>query len=111
MTKNRLILLVTSILLFCALVFLILFFSPDFQLSFMDISIPIIYPFFLLFCTFLLTLLTVLLRSIHHGVLIALFATLVLIFRLNGLTHPFFLVILAGIFLMLELAFAKGKRK
>lgn len=113
--KKNILLLITSILLLICLTFLIFTFPPTYQfpisIANLHENVSILYLFFILLCSFLFCFITFLFKSIVHGILIAIFITLYLIFRLNGLTDPFFLILLAAICLTLELAFAQSKRR
>jgi hypothetical protein len=59
--------------------------------------------FFILLALFLFSSGTYVFKSKTHGILIASFAVIYLIFRLSNLTNPFFLILLAALFLTLEL--------
>jgi hypothetical protein len=59
--------------------------------------------FFILLALFLFSSGTYVFKSKTHGILIASFAVIYLVFRLSNLTNPFFLILLAALFLTLEL--------
>ena len=69
---------------------------------------PVIFFFFLLAIT-LFSFVSYLFKSIKHGSLAAAFVIGYLLFRINGLTHPLFLILLIALFLTLELLFANKK--
>lgn len=96
-----------SILSLASIASLVYLYPPDLKF---EIGPPaggfkfqILYAFFLFVFIFLFSTGTYLFKSKKHGVLIGLFVPLYLIMRLNNLTHPFFFILLAGIFLTLEL--------
>jgi hypothetical protein len=113
--KRPLPLLIIGILSLTALFYLIYFFSPDINITFPAvalvlpgsiskyINIPPVDVFFILLTIFLFSLGSYVFKSIKHGILIAGFAVTYLIFRLNHLTNPFFLVLLLALFFVLEL--------
>ncbi|HSA83865.1 MAG TPA: hypothetical protein VLF20_03180 [Patescibacteria group bacterium] len=110
--KRSIVLLIISILSFLALAYLIFFISPDYQLlvprsfSVVGSSLIFFFPLLFLFC---FSLITYLFKSKTHGLLVGLFVITFLLFRLSNLTHPFFFILLAGLFLTLELFFAHRK--
>jgi len=67
------------------------------------LQIPTVIVFFLLLALFLFSLGSYLFKSKIHGALIAMFVIIYLLFRLNNLTHPFFLVLLLALFFTLEM--------
>ena len=93
-----------------SLLYLIFYQPPNLQIHLMTLSLSILLFFFVALFCFLLSLGSLALRSTKHGILLGLFAVSYLIMRLNSLTHPFFLLLLLGIFLALELLFI-GRRK
>jgi hypothetical protein len=88
---------------------LLFFLSPTFQFSVGFTSLSIFPLFFVFLFLFLFSLVAVLSRSKKHGILLGLFVDSYLLLRLEKLTHPFFLVLLAAIFLALELLFTRRK--
>lgn len=111
--KRSLLLLFASILSFLALAGLIYFSPPTSSLTSSQIvgnislisfiHIPSLFLFFVLLALFLFCIGTYIFKSKKHGVLIALFVIIYLLFRLNHLTHPFFLVLLLALFFTLEM--------
>jgi hypothetical protein len=101
--KRSLKFLVLSILSLFVLSALILFFPPGWILDIGYWKLEILYVFFPLLFLFLFFIGTYLFKSKKHGFFIGLFVMLYLIMRLNSLTHPFFFILLAGLFLTLEL--------
>jgi hypothetical protein len=113
--KRPLLLLFISIFSFVALGCLIYFSSPataimlphtismlpETVVSF--IQIPPLILFFLLLTVFLFSAGSYIFKSKKHGILIAIFVITYLLFRLNNLTHPFFLILLLALFFTLEM--------
>jgi hypothetical protein len=103
--------LLSGIVSFGILGALIFFVPPSFQLSISGVSLSILPLFFVLLFVGLFCLGTLALKTIKHGILLGSFFVCYSIMRLNGLTHPFFLLLLFGIFLALELLFVGSKKK
>lgn len=113
--KRPLLLLFVGILSFIGLGSLIYFVSPDVTLSVPQtwanlptvfvsfVHIPILIAFFSLLALFLFSVTTYIFKSKKHGILLAIFVTTYLLFRLNHLTHPFFLILLLALFFTLEM--------
>ncbi len=106
---RSLLFIVTALLSCAGFVFLISFFPPDYQLTFFGLKLSILSLFFTLLFLVLFCAGTVLLKSKTQGLLISLFVICYLLFRLNNFTHPFFFVLLASLFLTLELLFTYKK--
>ncbi|MBI4096363.1 MAG: hypothetical protein HY425_01465 [Candidatus Levybacteria bacterium] len=110
-------LLVTSLLSLAGIIFLINFYSPSAQFSLplgalakggiFNFQFSILSVFFLLFFTFLLSLITYLLRSSRRAFLIGFLTIIYLIFRMLNLNSPYFLLLLIALFVSLELFFKK----
>ncbi len=90
---------------------LIYFFPPDYQITLYQLTIPILYPFFLVVFLTIYFLINNLFRSKKHGLLLASFTIVYLLFRLNNLTHPIFLALLIGLFLIAEILFTRPKNQ
>jgi len=73
------------------------------------IEIPTMILFFLLLALFLFGTGSYIFKSKIHGVLISAFVIIYLIFRLNHLTNPFFLILLLALFVTLELFVSNRK--
>jgi len=81
----------------------IIYLSPDSNIPFMNVQFAtLILFFYLLFCMFFFWV-TLITKSKAHGILIASFFVIYLLFRLNNLTNPFFLILLLALFVMMEL--------
>jgi hypothetical protein len=99
--------------LFIIFIFLLLgliyFYPPEYKFQIFGYRLSVISLFFplLFFITYSLT--AYLSKSSKHGVLAGLFIVFFLIFRLTNLTHPFFFLLLASLFLILELLFSYRK--
>jgi len=87
----------------------IYYIPPAYQFQISNFKFQIIYVFFALLFCLLTSAGALVFRSFKHGILIALFVCLFLIFRLNDLTHPFFVFMLAALFVTLELFFSYRK--
>lgn len=82
---------------------------PTTQYSLLSIPLSILLLFFpLVFCFFFFTIAAIF-RSRLHGALVASFVTLYLLFRISSLTHPFFFILLAALFLAIELMLANRR--
>jgi len=87
-------------------IYLIVFFSPNFQFSIFNFQLPIL-PVFLLFSSFLLFFFSsFLLNNTRRGIFIGLFGSVYLLLRLLDLTHIFFLIMLLILFTTLEMFFS-----
>ncbi len=87
-------------------IYLIIFFSPDFQFSIFNFQLPIL-TIFLLTSFFLFTSVSsYLLSNIRRGLFIGLFVPAYLLLRFLGLTHIFFLIMLLILFITLEMFFS-----
>jgi hypothetical protein len=111
MKKGRWIFLGLSLILGGLCGSLIFFLPPDFQVQVGTIQVSIVYLFFSLLFLFLFCLVSFALQSKTHGLLFGGFVVTYLGFRLNGLVHPFFFILLVAIFLLLELVFFNRKRQ
>lgn len=100
--------LVPFILIFLITSSLIIFyFPPTFQIHTFQYQFSILYPFIAsLFC-FLYFLALIILKSKKRGFLIALFVVVYLLFRLNKLNDPIFLILLIALFLVIEFIFPR----
>jgi hypothetical protein len=107
--RKPLSLLVLSILSFGVLGYLILNFPPGFNFSVINFNLSILIFSFLLLFIFLYSLFGFVLNNKRRGLLIGLFVVIYFLLRLNNLTHPFFLILLLILLVMLELLFAKRK--
>jgi hypothetical protein len=119
--RRSLSLLIIGILSFLVLIGLLYFFSPTATITISDIlsnvpailntyvKIPTMALFFVLLAVFLFSIISFIFKSKIHGVLAAAFVTIYLLFRLNHLTHPFFLILLLALFVTLEL-FASNRK-
>lgn len=107
--KRSYTLLFMGIISFLVLFYIILFLSPTYEVQSSNFTFPIMYLFFLSFFLFVFSLITFIFKSKTHGLLIGLFFVSFLIFHLNDLAHPFFFILLAALFLTLELFFTYRK--
>lgn len=104
--KRQFFFLVLTILSLIATLLVIFFLSPNHNLALGPLTLSPLIIFFIPLGIFFFSLPTFVLKSPKHGILLSLFVISYLIFRLTGLTHPIFLVLLIGLFLTLELLFS-----
>lgn len=90
------------------LIYLTLNFSPDKNVRVLNVPLPSIPLFLALFFVTVYEVVKFLLDQ-RRGFLIAFFAVLYLILRLNNLTHPFFAFLILAIFITFELLLRKRK--
>jgi len=90
-------------------IILIIYLPPDIQFSIYNKPIYVLYIFFPVLFLFLFSLGSYLFNNKIHGLLLALFVISYLLFRLNNLTHPFFLLLLLALFVVLEFLFSYRK--
>ena len=102
-SKRHPLLLVISLVSLTALALLVNLFPPNWSLVVGHWSLATLSLFFPLFFLFIFSSIAYLFKSKVHGNLIASFTIIYLIFRLNNLTHPFFLVLLLLLLVTLEL--------
>ena len=107
--KRHLWLLPVSFLSLAALVYLILNFSPAFQLSIINFQFSILIPALTLLFIFIFSLFAFILNNSRRGFLLGLLIISYLLLRLNGLTSPFFAILLLILFGVIELFFVKRK--
>lgn len=113
--KRPLILLFAGVICLITLGCLVYFIPPNTSFSLLQIvpsipstidkytQFPTILLFYILLSLFLFTTVSYFFKSKIHGVLITAFVIIYLIFRLNHLTNPFFLIILLALFVTLEM--------
>jgi hypothetical protein len=89
--------------------FLVYNFPPDLKMEIGNWKLEIMYLFLPLLFLFIFSLTTYFSKNTKHGLLLGLFVVSLLTFRMSNLTHPFFLLLLAAFFLMLELLFSYRK--
>jgi hypothetical protein len=99
--------LLLSIITFTALGFVVYFFPPNYTVTSLQISI--VYAFYTLIFLSLFSAGSFIFKSHVHGILLGLVVVAYLLFRQNDLTHPFFALLLAALFLVLELLFSYKK--
>ncbi len=101
--KRSILFLVIGLISLFSLGFLVYAIDPNFQINILTLSIPMLPIFMILLFATLFFLGSFAFKSKTHGVLIGVFVIIYLLFRLNHLTHPFFLILLFALFLTLEL--------
>lgn len=100
--------LITGLLFLGALIYIVLNFGPDKNIKVLNFYLPPLPVFFVLFFIGVYELFKFILNQ-RRGLLIAFFATLYLILRLNNLTHPFFAILILALFMTFELLFKERK--
>ena len=100
--KRPILLLILTTLSFAVLLTLTYIFPPDSRLEIGNWKIELVYAVLAVLFLFIFSLIAYLFRSKMHGCLIASFTIIYLLFRLNNLTHPFFLMLLLLLLLTLE---------
>lgn len=107
--KRHSLYLILAILSLISLLLIIFLISPTSSLNLGIFKLSMVWIFFIPVVVFFFSLPTFLLKSKKHGILTAAFVTAYLVFRLAGLTHPLFLILLMGLFLTLELLFTSNR--
>ncbi len=98
-----------SIIFLSILSSLIYFFPPNHTFTLLFFKLPIVLLFLISLFLFIFYLILFLFKSPLHAGLISLLGITSLIFKLNNIDHPFFFILLAALFLMLELFFSYKK--
>jgi len=106
--KKYLWLLVVSLLFLISLSYLILNFSPAFKFSLLNFQFSILIPGLALLFLFVFSLFSFILNA-RRGILLGLLVVSYLLLRMNGLTSPFFAILLLLLFGGIELFFVKRK--
>lgn len=101
--KRSLIFLIAGIVLLLGTGAIVYYIDPAYKINFLNYPLSLLPVFLILVFTTLFFLSSYAFKSKTHGVLIGMFVITYLIFRLNGLTHPFFFILLFALFLTLEL--------
>jgi len=102
--------LILSLIFLAISIYIILFFPPTHQFQIFNFKFPISDIFLLIFFVFSFSISNFFLKNRAQGLLIGFFVLSFLIFRLNNLTHPFFLILLIALFLTLELLLISRKQ-
>jgi|ERR1035437_6049949 hypothetical protein len=102
-------LLIVFVLSLVGLGYLILNFSPSSQLPILNFQLPILSFGLLLLFVLIFSTTTFLLANSRRGFLLGLLLVSYLVLRLNGLTSPFFAILLLILFAGVELFFIKRK--
>ncbi len=98
-------LLITIISLFST-GWMIVFFPPSHQMRILNFNFSIFYPFFFSIFLSLYFFLNFLTSNKRLSFFATLFVIVYLLFRLNGLTEPLFIILLIALFLTLEFLFS-----
>lgn len=100
-----------GILFLIASIVSIIAFPPDHIFNIYDINIPATALFYLILFLTIYFLITSFLSNQKHGILIALFTIVYLIFRQYNLRNPLFLFLLLALFLTFEFLFSGSRSK
>ena len=101
-----------SIAFLLATVALVQSFPPGFMIEIGNIAFSVIIVFFISIFLFIFFLVYALSGSKKHGILLSTFGISCLLFLFYKLTNPLFFILLAALFLVLELLFiSKNSRK
>lgn len=101
--------LIVCIISLAALITLSYYFSPTTPIIIAAVHISLLIPAGMLVFLFVASVISYSLKSLVHGILAGLFVVSYLALRVNNLTYPLFVVLLAAFFLMLEFLFYKKK--
>jgi hypothetical protein len=102
-------LLIVFVLSLVGLGYLVLNFSPSSQLSILNFELSVLIPGFTFLFLVIFSLVTFLLNNSRRGFLLGLLVISYLLLKLNGLTSPFFAILLVILFVGVELFFIKRK--
>lgn len=83
--------------------------SASYDLGFLSLSILL--AFFPLFFFFTFGAITLVFKRPIFGILVGVFLVVLMLFRMNGLSHPLFLVLILGLFVTSLLFFRKDSTK
>jgi hypothetical protein len=100
-----------TLLFLASTVALIIYLPPTYQISIIYLKVPIIIPFFIIIFLLFYSLGMLLFGRKKHALIIASFVVLYLLFRLNNLTQPLFLILLLALFLVAEFLFTRRDNK
>lgn len=107
--KSKIVFSFISLLSLAVLAGLILSTSPNNFLLTPNLPVTYLSLGFVLLFILLFSITSIFLRLVH-GLLVASFVTIYLLFRLFGLRHPFFALLLALLFIVFELFFSSSKQ-
>lgn len=105
----RKILLLTTIISLAGVAWIILTLPPGTSYDLGILSLSILLAFFPLFFIFVFGVITLIFKRPVFGILVGLLFVILMLFRLSGLTHPFFIILVLGIFVSSLLFFKKDK--
>lgn len=100
-----------TLLFLAAAVALIIYLPPTYQISAIYLKVPIMIPFFIIIFLFFYSLGMLLFGRKKHALIIASFVASYLLFLLNNLTQPLFLILLLALFLVAEFLFTRHDNK
>ena len=102
---------VVSIALFFNIIGIIFFLPPDYKVIVGSVGISIIVFLFVILFLFLYTALLLIIRRKLHALLGSAFGICLLVFIMHRLTHPFYFILLTGLFVIIEMLIYSMKRK
>lgn len=105
----RKILLLTTLISLAGVAWIIFTLPPATSYDLGMLSLSILLAFFPLLFIFIFGLITLIFKRPVFGILVGILFIVLMIFRLNGLTHPFFILLILGIFISSLLFFKKDK--
>lgn len=88
----------------------VFFFPPTHRFYLAGVPLPILPLFFSLLFLGILGITQFFFHTPKHGIFLGSLCIIYLLFQLNSLTHPFFLLLLVALFVALELLFAPQKK-
>jgi hypothetical protein len=107
--KGPIWLLIASVLSLMTLAYLILSFSPSFQFPILGFTFSVLLLAMFLLFIFTFSVFSFMFNNSRRGFLLGLLVISYLLLRLNGLTSPFFAILLLILFGGIELFFIKRK--
>lgn len=105
--KRPILLLVFGLLSLASLIYVIFFLNPQTSYQILNTKYSILIILFLLLFLSFFSLFSFLFNNKRRGLFVSLLAVLYLLLRYNNLTHPFFLITLIALFIILELLFSR----
>ena len=101
----------TGVLSLTGLIYMVVALPPTHIVSLNELNFSVIYLTFLLLWLSSFCIFSFIFKSAKHGVLTSLFIVAFFWLRLNKLLHPMFAILLAALFLTLELLFTAKKER
>lgn len=105
--KNLFWLILIDFLSFASLIYLIISFPPNWKFGIGNLELEILPLFLISLFLFISSFFGFLFKNLRRGVFLGLFTICSLLLRFFGLTQIFFIILLAILFLILEIVFVK----